>query len=383
MAQKRNSGAGTVYRERSIWRGQITIDGKRRSASGKTKAEVVQKLAEMKTDYSRGCYVPNNDITVSEWVSVWLAKKKEPVLKEQSLIRLKSTFDNHLLPAIGDVKLQDLTKSLLEQTYAEIFQKKNVVTHKDSTNKKTFKEPEYSHSTVNHLSFHFKRCLQYAVEENLLQKNPHDGVELHKLRPPKKVEAYTLEEHNKIVKFCKGDNKNYWLFYFLIGTGMRFGEATAITWDDVNMKDKSIRINKTSVCLRGSCMIQDQPKTAAGNRTIYVSGNIISFLKMVRASQNPELNYRNLVFPNRNWNIINNANALKHWKKACAIIDIPYKGIHTLRHTWATRALEKGIDVKTVSIMLGHKNVITTMNIYQDVLTDQKKKVAEQLNDLF
>ena len=72
-----------------------------------------------------------------------------------------------------------------------------------------------------------------------------------------------------------------------------------------------------------------------------------------------------------------------HWKKACAIMGIPYKGIHTLRHTWATRALEKGIDVKTVSEMMGHKKVITTMNIYQDVLPEQKKKAAEKLDDLF
>ena len=164
---------------------------------------------------------------------------------------------------------------------------------------------------------------------------------------------------------------------------MRFGEATALSWDDVNLKDKSIHIHKTNVNLHGSCIIQDQLKTASGNRTIYVSDNVITFLKEVKASQNPDLNYRNLVLPNKSWNLMNNSNALMHWKKACAIMGIPYKGIHTLRHTWATRALEKGIDVKTVSEMMGHKNVITTMNIYQDVLPEQKKKAAEKLDDLF
>ena len=383
MAQKRGSGAGSVFRTKSGWRGQIVINGDRKSVSGRTKGEVVQKLAELKTDYSRGYYVPDNDITVSEWVNVWLVRKVEPRIKEQSMIRLKSTFDNHLLPAIGDVRLQDLTKPLLEQTYAEIFQKKDVSTHEGSKNKKTFKEPSYSHSTVNHLSVQFKKCLQYAVDEGVLLKNPHNGVELHKLRPPKKVEAYTLEEHKKIVEFCRNNGQLYWIFYFLISTGMRFGEATALSWDDVNLKDKSIHIHKTNVNLHGSCIIQDQPKTASGNRTIYVSDNVITFLNEVKASQNPDLNYRNLVLPNKSWNLMNNSNALMHWKKACAIMDIPYKGIHTLRHTWATRALEKGVDVKTVSEMMGHKNVITTMNIYQDVLPEQKKKAAEKLDDLF
>ena len=86
---------------------------------------------------------------------------------------------------------------------------------------------------------------------------------------------------------------------------------------------------------------------------------------------------------NTRYGIITSANTRKRWQKVCATLDIEYQGVHSLRHTWATRALEKGIDVKVVSHMLGHKNVITTMNIYQDVLPAEKEKAAKQLDDLF
>ena len=203
MTKKRSAGEGSIFRYNNGWRGQVTLDGKRISVTGKTKAEVVQKLAEARTDYSRGVFVFSNDITVDEWVKVWLNNKMTPKLTEQSMIRLEGLLSNHLLPALGHYKLQDLSKALLEQKYAEIFQGK---TGRD------YKDKSYSHSTVNSLSASFKKCLQYAVDEGVLAKNPHNGVELHKLRPPKKIEAYSLEDHNKIVQFTRNNGPLYWIY---------------------------------------------------------------------------------------------------------------------------------------------------------------------------
>lgn len=168
-------------------------------------------------------------------------------------------------------------------------------------------------------------------------------VELHKLRQPKKIEAYASADQKRIVDKCKeGKEANQKLFYFLISTGMRFGEATALTWDDV---DLWLRRHKTTL--------------------------------------DEDANYRNLVFPNMRYNIINQQNAILAWKNFCIKNDLEYKGMHALRHTFATRALESGIDVKVVSSILGHKNVITTMNIYQDVMAEQKQKAICTMDALF
>ncbi|MGN0703445.1 MAG: site-specific integrase [Lentihominibacter sp.] len=192
-----------------------------------------------------------------------------------------------------------------------------------------------------------------------------------------------MEDHEKIVGFTRNNGPHYWLYYLLISTGMRFGEAVTLTWNDVNLKKKTIRINKTSVELHGSPIIQEHTKTASGTRTIAIPDSVVSFLREVKKSQDKDLNIRNLVLPNTRYGIYTSANMRRRWQKVCAILDIPYQGVHSLRHTWATRALEQEIDVKTVSYMLGHKNVITTMNIYQDVLSRHKEAAVNKLNDLF
>lgn len=283
-------------------------------------------------------------------------------------------FNNHIIPAVGKYKLHQLTKPMLEEMYAMVFQEKVG---------KKYKEPTYSHSTVNSIAVQFKRCLQYAVDEGKLSTNPHNGVELHKLRPPKKISAYNLEDHKKIIEYCKYGKTTDRIFYLLLATGIRFGEAAALTWDDIDFKEKRLSITKTAVNIHGSMYIQDHPKTAAGTRYVYLSNSVMNWLCELRGNIESSINYRNLVVPNTNYNIINQSNAIMRWKKICAILDIPYSGMHALRHTWATRALEKGIDVKTVSAMLGHKNVITTMNIYQDVLPAQQVKASNALDDLF
>jgi len=375
MGRHRGSGEGSIFKSGNSWRGQISLDGERRSISGKTKKEVADKLAALRVDYNTGNYVKRNDVTVEEWIEYWLKNQVEPRLAEQSYIRLEALLKLHICKEIGNKRLQDIDRRTLEMMYAKVFFRKG--------DEKNYKQKDYSHSTVNALSVQMKNCLQYAVDCDVLAKNPHNGVQLHKLRPPKKVDSYTRADQEKIVLNCKFGRPYERVFYFLISTGMRFGETAALTWKDINLDTGEIRINKTAVSIHGSMIIQDRPKTAAGVRTIFVGKNVVDWLKWHKDQLDPEANYRNLVFPNQRYNIINQSNAVAAWTKIQQNLGIEHQGMHALRHTWATRALEEGIDVKVVSQMLGHKNIITTMNLYQHVLDAEKKKAACTLNALF
>lgn len=375
MGRHKGSGEGTIYKQGTRWRGQISLGGERRSVSGRTKKEVADKLAELRVKFNKGEYTKRNDITVGEWCTYWLEKKVKNNISEQSFIRLSAMFQNHIYPELGDELIQNLDRETLEETYAKVFR------HKKEDKKYAVKD--YSHSTVNALSVQFKKCLQYAVDSNIISKNPHNGVELHKLREPKKIDSYTCTDQDKIVRYCKCCELPGRVFYFLVSTGIRFGEAVALTWNDINFETGEICINKTAVSIHGSMIIQNRPKTAAGNRTIFIGKNIIEWLSWHRSTLDEDANYRNLVFPNTRYNIINQQNAILKWQKICDQIGIRYQGMHSLRHTWATRALEAGIDVKVVSKILGHKNVITTMNIYQDVLDSEKIKAACTLDAQF
>lgn len=260
MGRHKGSGEGSIFKSGKYWRGQISINGERRSVSGKTKKEVADKIAKLRTDFNEGKYVKRNDVTVQEWCEYWLETKVRPKLAEQSYIRLEALFKNHVYIDLGEQKLQDLTKENLEANYGKMFRYKS----RDIN----YKQKDYSHSTVNALSVQMKKCLQYAVDNNVLYKNPHNGVELHKLRPPKKISAHTSTDQEKIIDYCKFGGVSYRIYYFLISTGMRFGETAALTWDDINLKTGKINITKTAVSIHGSMFIQDRTKTSAGTRSI-------------------------------------------------------------------------------------------------------------------
>ena len=112
---------GSIYKRGNSWRGQVTVNGKRKSVSGRTKKEVELKLAELqvKPVYER------ENITVQEWCEYWLETRKEPQLTDQSFIRLQAQFKNHIYPYIGHLQLDELTPFILEEMYAKVFQKKS------------------------------------------------------------------------------------------------------------------------------------------------------------------------------------------------------------------------------------------------------------------
>nr|DAH12808.1 MAG TPA: Integrase [Caudoviricetes sp.] len=363
----------SVYKRGKKWRGQETIGGKRFSFTGNTKKDVQILIAEAIANYEKTNLIADKNIKVSDWVEMWLDKRSDKVSR-QTYEALRSNFKNHLLPYLGNMKLCDLNKNIIEEAYAKSFFRKDC---------KDYAIKEYSHSTVNALSVQFKKCLQYAVDSDILAKNPHNGVELHKLRPPKKVISYSREDQIKIIKYLSDCTRKKQVFYLLISTGMRVGEVCALKWDDIDFEQKKISISKTAISYHGSMIIQNHPKTDNSVRTIYMVNPLYDYLKKIHSSQNPETNIFNLVVPTSRYTIQNPSNLRKYWKRMCAEIGIRYDGLHVLRHTWATRALEEGMDVKTVSDLLGHKNVITTMNIYQDSLDEHKRKEVKKINQLY
>lgn len=371
--RKRSNGEGHIEKRGQSWRAQATVKGQRISCTAPTKEEALELLTLKKSEILRGQFIFDNDVTVQEFVETWMEKEKKPFVREQTYNGYRRLFENHLFPILGNYKLQDLTRPLLQQKYAEMFQEKSG---------KNFTQKDYARSTVNQLSVQFKKCLSFAVQEGILAKNPHEGLRLHKLREEKKIDAYTDTDQEKIINYTRNNGWHYWLFYFLIATGMRFGEAVALTWDDVDFNNKTIRINKTSVEISGSPTIQEKAKTEAGTRSFPISEKLELFLNEIKEQQIDELNFRNLVLPNTRYGIYTSANCRRRWIGVCEKLEIPYNGIHALRHSWATRALEAGIDIKTVSDLLGHKDVLTTMNIYQDVLKSHKDAAAEKM-DMF
>ena len=127
-------------------------------------------------------------------------------------------------------------------------------------------------------------------------------------------------------------------------------------------------------------IIQNHPKTEQSVRQVYMSDNTATVLKSIK--DNKHTRKEDLLLPNAHGNIYHTSALRSRWMKVCAELKIPYKNLHALRHSWATRAIENKVEVQTVSKMLGHKSIATTMDIYNSVFAEQKKEAAKIMNSV-
>lgn len=353
MGRTKGSGMGSVYKRGNKWRGQISLNGERYSFTAEKKKDVLDWLAKMRINDvpKKAC-----NYTVKEWFEIYFTQYLKLRVRENSYNGGRSCITYHLYPVLGDVLLSDLTTEMIQEAIPEMFPRK------------------YADGTYRTFYTRLKDGLNYAVAKNLIDRNPALTVIMPKDGTAKKVDAFTPEEQKKIVEYCKNKKGLDRVYYFLIATGVRVGEAICLTWNDVNLDEGWMEINKTAVKARKGIVVQKYPKTEDSVRIVYLSENTVKFLKELRG-KNEEL-----VLKNRNGNIYNVSTLRSHWIKTCEKLDIPYKSMHALRHTWATTAINAGVDVAIVSKMLGHKNVATTINIYQTVFSKQKKEAANIMN---
>lgn len=356
MGRTKGSGAGSVYKRGNKWRGQIIVDGERLSFTADKKKDVLDWFAQVRNEP----VIKSQDYTVEDWFEIYFEKYFRPRVRDNTYNGATCIIKHHLYPILGNVKLQDLTEDMIQSAIPKMFPK------------------EYSSGTYRVFKTRLKDCLDYAVKENIIRNNPAVDIVMPKNDKHKIVEAFTQEEQKKIVEYCRGSNEIDRVYYFLVATGVRVGEAICLTWDDINLKEGYIDINKTAVKTKGGIIVQPHPKTGQSNRRVYLSEKTVCFLQRLEGIN--EITRGSLVLPNRNGNIYNVSTLRQHWIRTCEKLKIPYKSMHALRHSWATRALEANIDVQTVSKMLGHKSVATTMDIYQSVFSERKIEAANIMN---
>ena len=355
MGRTKGSGAGSVYKRGDKWRGQITVDGVRLSHTANKKKEVLDWLASV-----RNTTISTADYTVKEWFEIYFEKYLRPRVKDNTYNGSYSILSYHLYPILGDTLLSDLTEDDIQKAIPLMFS-----------------DRKYSDGTYRIFYTRLKDGLDYAVSCGVINKNPALNILIPKNNIVKIVDAYTAEEQKKIVEYCKNKKGLDRVYYFLIATGVRVGEAICLTWDDVNLEEGWIDINKTAIKTKGGIKVQSHPKTGWSYRRVYLSDNATKF---VRSLSDERMESSSLVLPNRNGNIYNVSTLRSHWMTTCDILKIPYKSMHALRHSWATRALEGKIDIRIVSKMLGHKSITTTIDIYQSVFDENKKEAAKIMN---
>ena len=340
--------------------GKVREKSKRGFAS-KKEAELAAAEVEKKLFIGDVDVVKSSDITVKDWIEQYLELYGSQ-LRETTLKTRKTRLYNHIIPELGNYKLQKLTR----------------MQYQKFINKKLDAMKE---STVKSLHGTFMTIVNKAVEHGIIDRNKFQGISISKGNEEEKIKFLTKEEVEKLLMVAKTfEFDEYMAVFILLRTGLRKGELLALTWDDIDFDNKLMTINKN----RNHLGIFP-PKTKKSNRVISMDNKLTKELKRFQLWQaKNKLQFGRYQF--NNYVMVDRYGVPYHeWKINRILSDMAEKanlgkfGPHALRHTHAVMLLESGVDIKTVSDRLGHTKINMTADVYLHVSRKQEDEAVLKL----
>lgn len=383
--RSRGPGEGSIYeRKDGRWVAEMDVtapgDTKRRRVTryGKTYDEALQKLREVQRDRDRGVPFDGERMSVGEFFTDWLQNIEQFNIRsstyEQHALRLRC----HILPGLGAKPLKEL-----KHQHIQAF-----------LNRK--RQGGLAPGTVRNLRALISHGLEYAVKCNYVVRNEAALTEPPK-EEPHEVAYLTPAETRALLEEVRGHRYEA-LVITLVSLGLRWGEATALRWEDVDLRAGTLSVRHSLYTVGGKVTL-GQPKTKKSKRTLKLPAITLAALQEQRKQQlarRPAESPRkgrtsakvrenaahNWVFTSLVNTPVGDERFRKELREWTAEAGLPTIRIHDLRHTAATLMLKQGIGVKVVSEILGHSSIRTTLDLYGHVLAEQRDEAAEKMNEL-
>lgn len=298
--------------------------------------------------------------TIAEIILSWKAEKRLYV-KKSTFSAYMLLIENHLLPEFGD-------KYAIEESEVQSFVIRKI-------------EEGLSRKSVKDILIVLKMVLKFGVKHKWLDYRQFD-IQFPTEHKKAIIEVLSRTHQKKLMKYVM----EHFTFrnlgiYICLSSGLRIGEICALTWNDIDIDNGVINVCQTiqriyivDEGVRKTELILDSPKTKNSIREIPISRDLLKMLKPVKKIMNPAF-----------YVLTNDAKPVEprtyrsYYKKFMQELDLPQLKFHGLRHSFATRCIESKCDYKTVSVILGHSNISTTLNLYVHPNLEQKKKCIEQM----
>ncbi len=367
MARK---GENIYLRKDGRWEGRYIkgrdLNGKAkyRSIYGKRYNEVKRKLILIKSTLCQEDILPciHGNGSFEDWAEYWLEVLTRPYVKLETYAGYRRSLNNHVYPVLGRINISDITPQHI-QDLAAVLQEKLAPT------------------TINGIFRLLKSVLNAAYEKKILSRNPYQGIRLPRTRsrPPR---VLTCREQEKIEKNARTNNELEYLM--CLYTGIRVGELCALRWKDVDLENSYLHIRHSiqripaNADLQGTKLILGTPKSEASVRDIPIP----HFLKiLLREKMGMERTRpQDYVFKNSKGSCMDPRTMQRKIAELGKKLGIDGIHMHTLRHTFATRCLERGIRYEILCEFLGHSSPQITLRHYAHCTPETKQKSMEHMN---
>lgn len=379
MANKRRpQGDGTIRkRQDGRWEGRIIIGHKNdgspmyKSVFGKTQKGTLKQLHRMIDIYRDVDLTEDCRMTLGEWLDKWLDEYMIFTVRESTLDGYRKVVNNQIKRFIGEKQLAHLATTDIQKFYNRAKKEGRIEEH-----------PIYGHALSDsmirtvHMVLH--QALDVAVRERLIVRNPTIGTTI----PKKAITKKQVLGDSQLEVFMEAIRQEpYWydFFYVEIMTGLRRGEICGLKWSDIDFIEGTLSVRRSIDSERKGGITVGETKTDAGIRRIVMPPSVAALLRKKQAGAVCEW-----VFPH-----CTNPSVPLHphlaYRKLKTILKnagLPLIRFHDLRHTFATHAMQGGVDAKTLAGILGHTDASFTLDTYTHVTGDMQKGASAIVNDM-
>lgn len=320
----------------------------------------------------------NNDMTLEKWLDYWYETFAKRIIKQSTAISYKGYITNHIAPQIGLYKLSELNTAILQDFFNYEMEYGN---KKDGTG--------LSAKSLHNIKLMLHKSLKKAVELELIRNNYAEFVELPHVKKPQ-IHILSQFEYTQLIQELNHSDENlYFGVYLSMSTGMRLGEVLGLRWSDVDLDNDVLHINRTVNRLKTlegdkkTALVIDTPKSESSIRDIPFGKSLHNEFIKYRDKMQSRLNIRHIrksdyVLMLRRGHPVEPKTMQDVFKRIENAAGVGENvTFHGLRHTFATRAVEKGVDIKTLSVLLGHSDVSFTLNRYTHISEQQKRNAMD------
>lgn len=346
------------------------IDGKRYLIHGKTIAEVQKQVTDLKYRLAHGLFVDKKKITFGEWFNTWMKEYKEGRIKAGTLAAYQKYYNGCIKERFGNVYINDIRGEHVQRLYNDLVKE------------------EYAVSSIKVVSAVLNGCFSQAMKNGLIERNPINAATLPRQTEKKSRQALTKEQQELFMEYAK-ESYLYNMFAIMLRTGMRSGEVRGLKYIDIDKKKNVIHVQRTLKYLEHKGFFEDTPKTHTSKRDIPLTKDTLAILEEQRLFWKFDIvKLDRYLFCNENGDPLSRERVQGEIDRTIRRIhgagyEFDRITSHVFRHTFATRAIEAGMQPQVLKTILGHSSLAMTMDLYSHVMEDIKADEMEKIESAF